>query len=277
MKVVVIGANGFMGSSLTKRLLQDGNEVFAVYNKAKNNISPLAKETSFDAIGNINPTEIDAVFYLSGNFSNTHQELIQINCSQLDFISNYFNSAKLIYISSANVYGEQEGVITEDSCFYKPSLYGMAKLAGEFVTKKHKDYAILRLCYLYGPNLNNNSFLPRVLKQARIEKQICLFGQGNRKQDYLYIDDAIELCMLAMKRSINDVYLGASGKSYSNKFIAETIKAEENDVEIIFKGEETGGNLFYNPELTFDKLNWKPKTSIEEGLRATWNASINLW
>lgn len=276
MNVLVIGANGFLGSNLVNKLIEHKHQVIAVYNQNKNKINKQAKFIPFDEIRSLDAKSIDLVFYVSGSFSSSHTDLIKINCKDLIMVSEYFKDAKLVYISSINVYGVSESVIEEDSCFNGPNIYGLSKIAGEFITKNHAKYAILRLCYLYGPELNNNSFLPRLIQQAKSDKEMVLFGEGERAQDYLYISDAVELCRIAGNYPQNDIFLGATGKSYSNKFIASLIKSSEDGITIKHEGEEVGKSIYFNPAQTFKKLEWSPKVSMSEGIKNMWNESIDL-
>lgn len=275
MNSIVIGANGFLGSKLVNMLIDKGHVVTSVFNQNRDKSNPAAIPVSFNEIKNLTPEDFDFVFYVSGSFSSSYNDLIKINCLDLKIVSDYFNSAKLIYVSSINVYGENDFILNEKTAFNNPNTYGLSKIAGEFIVKNHPKYAIVRPCYLYGPKLDNKSFLPSLINQAKDKGEITIFGAGKREQDYLYVDDAAELCYLAALYSDNDTFLAATGKSYENVFMANLIKQYATNIKIASTGEEFGKSIYLNPIETFNKLNWSPKTSISDGIKKMWDASFN--
>jgi UDP-glucose 4-epimerase len=267
---LVIGANGFLGSNLSKRLLTDGHNVYAVYNLQKNNIPEgcilLTKDELFEI-----KNDIDYIFYCPGSYKNNHLQNIEINCILLSKIITKYKYAKIIYTSSTSVYGLANNIINENSCFNNPSLYGQSKICGEFITKGSERHAIIRFTYLYGPFLNNNSFLPNIISQAKSENRIILYGNGDRKQDYLHITDAINLCIKAMYYENNDIFLGATGVTYSNLEVANLVQSFCENTIIEFSGEETGTSIIFNSDSTKFKLNWKPCILINDGIKNMFN------
>lgn len=260
---VVIGANGFLGSRLVKKLLSENLNIIAVYNLNNSSISPLVKTVHKEEFFN-NTYHIDFIYFLSGNYSNSHNQLIEINSDLLRYIKNY-PTAKFVYISSTNVYGFQSDEITENSSFNNPSLYGRFKLAGEFLISSLINFSIIRLTYLYGPGITNSSFLPTIIRSAKEKFEIILSGDGSRYQDYLYIDDAVDICYQAANISESRIYLGASGIKISNIEVANII-ANKLGCNIKFYGEEKGQSFSFNPKDTFSILNWEPKVDFNTGL-----------
>jgi len=260
---LVIGANGFLGSRLVKKLLAENFNIIAVYNLNYSNISPLVKivhkEVFFDKTYNI-----DYIYFLSGNYANSHNQLIEINDDLGRYIKKY-PFAKFVYVSSTNVYGFQSDEITEHSSFNNPSLYGRFKLAGEFLISSLSNFSIIRLTYLYGPGITNSSFLPTIIRSAKETFEIILNGDGSRYQDYLYIDDAVEMCYIAANVSESRIYLGASSIKTSNIEIASII-SKFTGCEIKFVGEEKAHSFRFNPKETFEILKWKPKVDFKSGL-----------
>lgn len=261
---VVVGANGFLGSALVNKLLDHEVEVIAVYNANYDKINPKAKRTTHEELLQIT-TQPDAVFYLSGNYANSHAKLLEIN----DTLYHYtlrFPQTKMVYISSTNVYGSNKEVVTEQSAYVNPGLYAQSKLAGEFIVKAMTRYAIVRLAYIYGPGITNTSFIPSIIAAAKTNKKITLFGNGEREQDYIYIDDAVSLCVASAMQQQNDTYLGATGIAISNKQVAEEVQKHTN-CTIEYTGIETGQSFYCNPEHTFKALQWQPQTPFSEGMK----------
>ena len=260
---LVVGANGFLGSRLVKKLLSKNLNIIAVYNLNNSNISPLVKTIQKQEFFNT-IYDIDYIYFLSGNYSNSHNQLIEINSDLERYIKKY-PFAKFVYISSTNVYGFQSEQIVENSSFNNPSLYGKFKLAGEFLISSLSNFSIIRLTYLYGPGITNFSFLPTIIRSAREKSEIILNGDGSRYQDYLYIDDAVDMCYIAANISESRIYLGASSIKTSNIEIASMI-SKITGCTIKFVGEEKAHSFSFNPKETFEALKWKPKTDFKSGL-----------
>ena len=263
---LVIGANGFLGSNLSKRLLTEGYNVFAVYNLQRNNIPEGSILFTIDELFEFE-VDINYIFFCPGSYKDNYDQYIQINCFLLSKIILKYTKAKLIYISSISVYGTTNNILIENSCFTNPSLYGQSKICGEFIAKSSIRYSIIRFTYMYGPYLNNNSFLPNIISQAKRENKITLYGNGDRKQDYIHINDAINLCVLAMHYENNEVFLGATGFSYSNLEVSNIVQSLCQEVEIEFSGTESSTSMSFNSDITKSKLNWEPKVSIHDGIK----------
>ena len=263
-KAVVVGANGFLGSALVQALLSQDFEVLAVYHTRHNNIDKKAKLFTNEELLH-SAIQPDFIFYLSGNYNNTEAELAAINETLRDYSLQYAN-AKMVYVSSTNVYGTTTGIITEDSPFENPGIYAQSKITGEAIVKAMPHFSIIRLAYTYGPGITNTSFIPAIIASAKANKKITLFGKGEREQDYIYIEDAVAFCIAIAQQKDNAIYLGATGVSVSNQQVAAIIQ-QYIDCEIAFTGEETGQSFYFNPRQTFEKLHWKPQTDISAGLK----------
>lgn len=261
---IVVGANGFLGSKIVNELLNKGVKVFSVYNFHFDNINKESILVNNDQIlnSNIRP---DYFFFAAGNYSMSHEELLKINHFLFQCSLKFFNS-KFIYISSTEVYGNHNKIITERTAYNNPGLYAQSKLFGEFIVSAMPHFSIIRLTYIYGPGITNNSFIPQIIYSAKNLGQITLYGNGSRVQDYIYIDDAVDLCIVSALINKNAIYLGATGKSVSNKKVAEEIK-KWIKCSIRFMGEDFGQSFQFNPKKTQLELNWFPRTSFYEGIK----------
>lgn len=260
---IVVGANGFLGGNLVNKLLQNDNGVIAVYNSNYESINKKAKIVTVKEALNLSENP-NYIYFLSGNYTYNHESLIGINEDLIKFCKKFPN-AKIIYISSTNVYGANDEVLSETSSFKNPGLYGLSKLSGEFIVSSMNFFSIIRMTYIYGSEISNNSFLPQVIKSAKNNK-IVLFGKGERKQDYIHIDDAVDLCLVCASVEKNDIYIGATGESISNLEVCEEIKKHIN-CNIEFTGVETGQSFYFNINKVIQELNWKPKVKFSEGIK----------
>jgi nucleoside-diphosphate-sugar epimerase len=259
----VIGANGFLGTCLLKKLISQNINTIAVFNLNNNKqfseVNYVYKEDFLSA-----NYDVDFIYFVSGNYLNSHKELIEINSDLQRYINKYPN-VKFVYISSTNVYGYHTEKITENSSYNSPSLYARFKLAGEFLISSLNNFSIVRLTYLYGPGIKNTSFLPTIINSAKVNNEIIINGDGSRFQDYLYIEDAVDLCFNSANILGNQIFLGASGIKTTNIEVA-TILSNQLGSEIKFVGEENGHSFSFDPQKTFSILNWEPKVNFKTGL-----------
>lgn len=268
MKIAVIGANGFLGKELIHNLSTRGEEVLCVFHSKVDNIpANLEKISMTDFLQG--KEQVNGIFFSAGSFKNSLEENNQLNCEYLYQLTKVYKKCKFLYVSSANVYGNTSALISEDSPYYNPNDYGRSKLSGETIVSGASNFAIVRLVYLYGRDLNNGSFLPFIIKNAKENGEIALYGGGKRKQDYLHVKDAADLCIKAFMFQKNETYLGASGESKSNFEVAKIVSQNiqrECSIRFIDKP-ETSISFYYDPSWTKKRLNWQPKISLSQGIK----------
>ena len=266
MKILVVGASGFLGGATVRKFIRDAHEVWGTYMHRSNRVPLGCRPVSFTAIDTLD-VDVDVVVIAAGNHALPSQELIGVNLNIPQQIMRQFPKAKLTFISSVSVYGSHTDMMRETSAFDNPSLYGWAKLAGEAIVRTHPKFAILRLTYLYGKDMPTNSFLPTILREAKSEKQITLYGKGERLQDYLHVDDAANLCVRASRHVANGTYLGATGSSFSNVQVAQLICKHIPGCTVSFTGIDTAPWFQFDPSETKKELSWDPLHQFEPTLQ----------
>jgi nucleoside-diphosphate-sugar epimerase len=264
--VAVIGANGFLGRNIAKAHLLQKDSVWAVYHRSVEKIPAgaiLVQEEALDTIKNI---ELDFIYIAIGSFALSQEEFIGQNIF-IHSLLGKLRFQKVIFVSSIAVYGNQEAIISQKSPFNNPGNYGLAKLMGEFIVSKHAHYGIIRFTYLYGPGMSTNSLMPAWIKNAILKKEIKIFGTGKRVQDYLFIDDAVSLCLAVADSTENLVLIGATGNSVANIELAENIQELVPGTQLILTGEDVSPSFRFEIEHTIEKTRWKPLVSVKRGLR----------
>lgn len=270
MKVLVIGANGFLGRNLVKRCLFMAWNVTCVYHNNYDLIPKGCKKYSYDELKTIN-NSFDVVFLLAASipykhFNHPSVELLQSNILLSLETMKKFTNSKLIFSSSASVYGNHEEVITESSGYNNPSFYGLTKLAGETIVQFHEHYQIIRFSSLYGTGMNPSTFLPTIIDDAKFKKLMTIHGEGTRYQDYLHVDDAVGYLVSAATCNISGIYLGVNGVSCSNIEVAECIRKYVKNCSIQNVGNDDSPSFRYNNDITKNILKFTPKISLEKGI-----------
>lgn len=266
---LVVGASGFLGRALCTTLLSHSLEVSGTFQNNPEKVLPGVTAISLKQLisGAKKETSFDAIFLCAGSFSAKPSEMIETQIKLPLQISQLFPKAKLIFISSVDIYGTQPDCVTELTSSVNPSFYGLSKLAGETITMNHQKYAIVRLSYLYGSELKPGSMLSNFIQSAKTTGVISLRNQGERAQDYLHVADAAILCYLASQHEKNAIFLGATGVSSTNKAIATWIQKQIPNTKIVYEGYDTIATKKFDPSWTKKTLNWSPLHKLASSLQ----------
>lgn len=184
---------------------------------------------------------------------------------------------KVVYASSSSVYGKNKKVpfSTDDVTDSPTNLYGATKKANELIAHAyHHLYNMsligLRYFTVYGPwgrpDMAYYKFTDCIEKNLPIE----VYGLGNMKRDFTYIDDIVAGTVSVLDSDISfDIFnLGNSHPIKIIDFISVLEKILGKKAEIHFLPMQKGEVIetFADISKSKEKLNFMPKTSLEEGL-----------
>ena len=166
------------------------------------------------------------------------------------------------------------------------SSYGWSKLMGEYeieLATKYKliNSSILRLHNVYGPpaniDPNKSQVIPAICRKIiEADKGIInIWGSGNQRRTFVYIDDVVDALILSIKKGINKgpIQIG-NFKSVSIKSIAKKlVSISGKNIKINYDKTKPEGDKDRTPDLTRARtiLKWKPETEIDEGLEKTYS------
>lgn len=226
MKVLVTGSAGFIGSALTLRLLERGDEVIGIDNH-NDYYDPALKEARLERhISHINYTHIRgdlADSSLIEQLFKTHKPNRVVNLaaqagvryslenplayidSNLVGFANILEGCRhndvehLVYASSSSVYGSNTKMpfSVHDNVNHPVSLYAATKKASELMAHSYSHlYQLpttgLRFFTVYGPWDRPDMALQKFAKAIINDEPIQLFNYGNHRRDFTYIDDIVE-------------------------------------------------------------------------------------
>lgn len=271
MKTLVIGANGFLGRNLVKKCLEWNWRVDCVYHEEKKFIPDQCQTFHINDLEKI--TEFYEVVFLLSAFIPENKSalipdkrLLDVNVGIPLRVVNIFKKSKIIFSSSASIYGTHAEVILENSSFNNPDSYALSKLSAEFILRFSTNCQIVRFSSIYGVGMRPTTFIPKLIKGAKKNKKLTLFGDGSRLQNYIYVEDAVGYLMSTVDQKKSGIYLGVFNKSYSNKDVAETIKKYIPDCKIEYLREDNSPSFEYNNASTRKQLGFEPKYSLDEGI-----------
>ena len=189
---------------------------------------------------------------------------------------------KLVYASSASVYGMAESFPTNERHhpYNNDTFYGAAKTFNEGMTKSFRamyglDYVLLRYFNVYGPRMDVHGFYTEVLVRwmERIADGLppIIFGDGRQTMDFVYSVDIARANILAARSDVNDrVYNIASNTETSLKGLAEALlRTMGSDLDVEHGPERAVNGVtrrLADISAAERDLGWKPEIGLEEGL-----------
>lgn len=270
--IAIVGANSILGQAIYDRLFVNFN-VFQVYHY---NSFRIKNKKNLLKIDDFLKTKLsfDVIYYISSvvNFEEddfTIQRVFQTNVYLLKIISATFTNSKLIHSSSVAVYDISTKIINEVSQILPKSSYAISKLWAEQIVNNHKGQGLnIRLSSLFGIEMNTDSFLPRIFKDAIENKQITIYGNGSRKQNYISAEQASEYFFKAMGYSGVSPLLAVGNQSYSNLEVAKMVEQIIPDIKIVFQGEDTSTSFIYDNQFTKNSLDISQEFSFNESINS---------
>ena len=305
MRILVTGADGFIGSHVCESLVKSGYDVtaFVFYNsfnswgwldnidiKIKKNLRIINGDIrDHDLIYN-STKKIDCIIHLAALISipysyNTPESFIQTNIlGTYNILNSSFknNVSKIIHTSTSEVYGTVKKLpISESGSLNAQSPYAASKIsADQIALSYYKSYdlpvTILRPFNTFGPRQSARAIIPNIITQINSRKKIQL-GNIKPKREFNYIDDTVDAFKLSLfnKKIIGEVINIGNGYNISildlfnkiSKIMNKKSKIQINK-ERIRKVESEVMNLKANNQKAKKLLNWRPKYSGKKGLES---------
>jgi len=307
--VLITGGLGFIGSNLARRLADLGADVMAVDSLILEYGGNIFNVKGYEDRITINIADIrdefsmaylvqgqDYLFNLAGQTS--HIDSMQnpfvdldINCRSQLFIleaCRRFNPAiKIVYAGTRQIYGKPDFLpVHEDHILHPTDVNGINKMAGEWYHILYNNvYGIsacsLRLTNTYGPRMrikdSRQTFLGVWIRYLIENRQIEIWGDGLQIRDFNYVDDVVNsMLMAALSENTNgQVYnLGSHEHINLKDLAALMIRIHgQGDCQIIPFPEDRKvidiGDYYADYDKICQTLNWKPTTSLQDGLTKT--------
>ena len=301
---LITGIAGFIGSSLARAVLEQGDEVrgvdnFSTGNRA--NLDGILGEIDFREIDLLNLDAIkdackgaDYIFHEAAIPSVPKSVLDPLgsNRANVDGTVHLLIAARdakvkrVVYAASSSAYGETPTLPKHEAMLPNPnSPYAVAKLAGEYyMTSFYRCYGLetvsLRYFNIFGPRQDPTSpysgVLAKFITQMLNGEQPTIFGDGAQSRDFTYIQNAVDANLLAMKapasQAAGQMFNVATGKraDLNQAFrLLKKITGYTGDVK--YASERSGDVKHSLADLsrTEKHLGYKPTVDFEEGLRRT--------
>lgn len=303
-RILITGADGFIGSHLTESLVKKGAKV-SVYVPERASIGPIqcrldnipSLQNRFeeiitgdisneDSLSLIRKNRPEIIFHLAAkayvNFSFDHPfEVMKTNligtlnileaARQNDFIK------RVVCTSSSEIYGTAQHPKIDEGHPLNPSTpYAASKLAADRYCHSYwKTYgipvAIIRPFNTFGPR-HTYDVIPKFIDLALKDKPLTVYGNGDQERDFLYVEDTVNAfeVMGLHKNAVGMAVNFASGKSCTINYIAKKIIELSGSKSKIVHVEKRLGEvdkLCGDYSLAKKLFGWEPKISLDDGLK----------
>lgn len=300
MKVVILGANGFIGQHLTRYLLQKDLDLVLFSRQFDDEIQELNQKDNVRIIeGTLSDTSLlehaikdaDLVYHLiwtsvpASSWENPYEEIKQNLLPGIKMLETCVDQGvkKVVFVSSAGtVYGEYQEMAGEKSSLAPFSPYGISKVTLEFYLeyfrrKSDLNFDIFRISNLYGTGLKKKGFgvINTWLRKIQQSEPLIVLGDGNAKKDFVFIDDAIRVLANSLYTEIDKsrLYNVCSSESISlNQLIDLLFRVCQKQSPVIFDKAKASDNkevLLSNQLILKDKIIEK-FTPLEKGISRIW-------
>lgn len=300
-RILITGAAGFLGSHLCDKFIDEGYEVIGMDNLITGdlkNIEHLFKIEAFqfyhhDVTKFVHvPGNIDYILHFASPASPIDYLKIPIQTLKVGSLGTHNllglakeKKARILIASTSEVYGDplvhpqNEDYYGNVNTIGPRGVYDEAKRFQESITmayhRFHKlETRIARIFNTYGPRmrLNDGRVIPAFIGQALRGENITVFGDGMQTRSFCYIDDQIDgLYKLLLSDYTLPVNIGNPEEITILDFAKEIIKLTGIEKDIVFKPLPEDDPLQREPDISRanEILNWKPKTSREDGMKKT--------
>lgn len=270
MVIGITGGRGFVGSHVVKKLKEINHKVFYIRRNKHNNRYILDNKFQFDWIfhfGALLPDKTNkSSMYFESNVNTTLQLIEYIKEKKI----------KLLYLSSY-VYGNPNYLPVDEkheinpTNSYSESKYICERILTQYSNLYNLQIIILRPFNIYGKNQSTSFLIPKIMEG--IKKGKLTLNDPNPKRDFIYINDVIDLITQIIEKNLpgcNKFNMG-SGTSISVhdlfKIISKLMKTKPKINYTNVKRNDEILDLFADMKKTTSHFNWKPKFSIEDGIK----------
>jgi UDP-glucose 4-epimerase len=294
VRAIVTGGAGFIGSHLADALLARGDEVLVIDNLSRGLrehvpggaelVERDIREPLGDVFADFRP---DACFHLAAQ-ADVRVSVARPDEDAMDNVIGTIHvlqaaqeqGAKVVFSSTGGaIYGECERPAREDDPLEPLSPYGTAKLAAEsYVSMWNRlhggQHTVLRYANVYGPRQVaglEGAVVAIFFEQFRAGEPATIFGDGTQTRDFVHVFDIVAATLAAL--DAEGLFNVGSGMETTIVELHDLCRrASGTEGEPVFAPERLGEirRSVLDATRGAQGLGWRPKLSLEEGLRQTW-------
>ncbi len=299
--ILVTGGAGFIGSHLCETLLHQGHEVLCVDNfftGSRRNVAHLLDNNNFEILRHDITfplyVEVDEIYNLACPASPVHYQFNPAQTTKTSVLGaiNMLGLAKRLRIpilqaSTSEVYGDPT-VHPQPETYWgnvnpigPRACYDEGKRCAETLFfdyhRQHGlDIKVIRIFNTYGPRMhpNDGRVVSNFIVQALRNEDITVYGDGSQTRSFCYVDDLVDGIVRMMKTEkgfTGPVNLGNPGEFTILELAGMVVAMTGSKSRIVFKPLPEDDPKQRKPviDLAEEKLSWKPKIKLQDGLKRT--------
>jgi UDP-glucuronate decarboxylase len=300
MRILVTGGAGFLGSHLCERLLNEGHEVLCLDNfftGRKTNVAGFLENPAFELVRHdiVLPIllEVDKIYHLACPASPIHYQYNPVKTIKTSILGTLNmlgiakrTKARMLLASTSEVYGDpavhpqKEDYWGNVNPIGIRSCYDEGKRAAEalmmdYHRQNRVDIRIVRIFNTYGPRMlpDDGRVVSNFIVQALQGREITVYGDGSQTRSFCYVDDLVDgmILMMECENFTGPVNLGNPDEYTILDFAKKIVAMTGSRSKIVHKPLPSDDPTQRQPDITLagEKLGWKPKVSVDEGLKRT--------
>jgi UDP-glucose 4-epimerase len=260
-KILITGGSGFIGSHLCRKLLELGHDVTVLdLKEPKYNVQYLKYDVSKDNFINEIDSSFDYIYHMAAaisvpesikNPTKYFNNNITGTFNVLELAKN-INVKRVIFSSSASVYGIHAPPHIENLSTSTLNLYAASKAAGENLMQVYNssyniDTVSLRYFNVFGPEQDPNSpyaaVIPKFINKILSNEEIDVYGDGEQSRDFIYINDVIgaNIACMDIEKTNGEVINVCTGKSITvNELISKLKNISKNNIKVNYLADQIG-------------------------------------
>lgn len=297
MAILVTGGAGFIGSNIVDRLIELGHDVIIVDNLSTGKRENINDQADFIKL-DITSADLEQIFKdyeISHVIHHAAQIDVQLSMDNplFDLSNNILGTLnlleccreykveKIIYASSAAVYGEVDYLPVDENHPLKPmSPYGISKHTPEHYIEMYSGqydltYTIFRYSNVYGPRqdpLGEGGVISIFVDRMLNGKRPIIFGDGEQTRDFIFVKDVVKANILALSQGDNQlVNISCNIQNSINELYRTLQKIIDSDLKPCYKPERSGDIRDSCLDNTRGRkiLNWEAEYDLYQGLVET--------
>jgi len=280
----VTGGKGFIGTHLVNQLKKDGHKV-RVFDRLTGHEERMSSQLRLVVEDDLrDPSDVNLTF------DSFKPEVVYHLGAILGTKETFSDPIQTVEVNIIGTLNVLRATLTHKSLFIytsKPPIwlnpYTITKGCAERFIEMYNsllglDAVILRLHNVYGPGQESwpvEKAIPIFIEHALRGEDIPVYGDGEQKPDWIYIDDVVDALVLAMERKPSGATMdvGAGVSTSVNEVVQMILKLTGSKSKIRYVpmrlGEGPEKEVRADISKAAEFLGWKPKVSLEEGLRKT--------
>jgi UDP-glucose 4-epimerase len=278
-EVAVVGASGFLGSSVARRLAGSGATVHA-YTRTR----PIVVDGVLDAEAARASTIYWAATRINPYLAASDKELVEADRRTF---ATFIDSARatnpdarvVLFSSGGTVYGDAGAPFKEVDPTRPLNEYGAAKAALEEVLLESLDHGtVVRVANAYGPGQSKapgQGVIGHWLRALLAGEPVQVYGDLSTARDYVFVDDVTEALVRLHGLPVrSSVYNIGSGRPTSLQVVLDTINEVTNaarlKVELLPRRDFDIRASWLDIGRATAELGWRPTTSLRDGIASMW-------